>query len=51
MADEVCPNLGPLIFFFFIFQVYVFELKNKELFGLAFIDSQIYIHQVSFWLL
>jgi hypothetical protein len=27
-------------------QVYVFELKNKELYGMAFIDSQIYIHQV-----
>ena len=27
-------------------KVYVFELKNKELFGMAFIDSQIYIHQL-----
>jgi len=27
-------------------KVYVFELKNKELYGLAFIDSQIYIHQL-----
>ena len=29
-----------------IFQIYVYELKDNELCGASFIDSQIYIHQM-----
>ena len=28
-------------------KVYVFQFKNQDLFGVAFIDSQIYIHQIA----
>ena len=28
-------------------KVYIFQFKNKELYGMAFIDSQIYIHQLA----
>lgn len=27
-------------------KIYIFQFKNKDLFGVAFIDSQIYIHQL-----
>ncbi len=27
-------------------KIYIFQFKNKDLYGVAFIDSQIYIHQV-----
>lgn len=28
-------------------KIYIFQFKNKELYGVAFIDSQIYIHQLA----
>ncbi|CAB4055468.1 CPSF1 [Lepeophtheirus salmonis] len=28
-------------------KIYIFQFKNKDLFGVAFIDSQIYIHQLT----
>ncbi len=28
-------------------KIYIFQFKNKDLFGVAFIDSQIYVHQLS----
>ena len=33
-------------FFILILQVYIWQLKNTDLVGIAFIDTQIYIHQL-----
>ncbi len=35
-----------MILKFLIFQLYLWQLKDNDLVGIAFIDTQIYIHQI-----
>lgn len=37
----ISPTIGPLL------QIYVFQLKDNDLVGASFIDSQVYIHQMN----
>lgn len=36
-----------ILFGHLIIQVYIWQLKNTDLVGMAFIDTQVYIHQLT----
>lgn len=44
--DSLLQELRPLTLKIILLQIYIWQLKDNDLVGVAFIDTQIYIHQM-----